>query len=167
MPLFQWEPNPNDDGQINFKIDCRSLYNDDLVCLANLVGNMIGPVRYILGVPEGGLILASYLTRFCKRDENSVLVVNDVFTNTNRDAMDEAKQVAKRNWVDAEGTQIRDDRIVGAVIFNTSDHVPDWIFPVFNLDGVLRERMVQPKKGPSKLYSWYGVKSGAVHYPVA
>lgn len=96
---------------LDWKIECDSLTNDDIATLAYLIGTRL-KFGAVIGIPRGGSKLALALQSF--RTKGPVLIVDDVLTTgTSMNKM-------KAKYPDA----------VGVVIF-ARGVCPDWIMPVF------------------------------------
>jgi orotate phosphoribosyltransferase len=107
----------------DWKIECNSLTQDDLECLAEMVCQMVGRFSSIEGVPTGGLKLASILaSKVCS--DGPHLIVDDVLTTGG--SMWEAWYP---NVLPAEK---HPQGIVGAVVF-ARGRCPFWVKPLFQM----------------------------------
>lgn len=109
----------------NWKIDCDSLTDEDLECLAWIVVNEL-KLRFhrVISVPTGGNRFACKLGafRFYGASTN-VLIVDDVLTTG--DSM-------QRTYLDVLRKGYCDSDIIGVVIF-ARGKCPEWIRPIFQM----------------------------------
>ncbi|KKK87395.1 hypothetical protein LCGC14_2753680, partial [marine sediment metagenome] len=95
----------------NFKIDCEALSSDDLLGLANLMAKKIGGFRQAIGIPRGGLRLATALNAHrSNKLYNPLLLVDDVLTTSR--SLDLGKSL-----IMAMDPKLKDSDIIGTVIF--------------------------------------------------
>lgn len=62
----------------NWMIDCNSLTDDDLECLAYLGRALVGPFGEVMGIPNGGLRFAKAMEKYATFGPR--LIVDDVYT---------------------------------------------------------------------------------------
>ena len=119
MNLFQKEDIKLRSGQqSDFKIECDALTDEDIKTLAYLISKK-KEFAYVVGVPTGGLRLATALQRYCDpKHTNKILLVDDVLTTGG--AMEEEKKKYEASLIE------------GVVIF-ARGKCPDWITPVFQM----------------------------------
>lgn len=99
-------------GQVlHWKIECDALTDEDWTCLSIILAPQLKPFGFVLGIPRGGIILASLLRPYSTGNE-TLLIVDDVLT-TGR-SMEEQRAG-------------RDD-VIGAVAFARGP-CPSWITP--------------------------------------
>lgn len=103
--------------ELPFKIDCDGLSEEDIETIASIIGNRL-TFRDVVGVPEGGLRLASALVRYCF-SEGPILIIDDVLT-TGASMEEKRKEVGENS--------------VGVVIF-ARGWCPNWVRPIFHLSG--------------------------------
>jgi orotate phosphoribosyltransferase len=114
--LFQWGPVDLHSGRrANFKIDCDSLTDPDIQCIANIISDQLA-FGAVVGIPTGGNRIAAALVP--KITEGPTLLVDDVLTTGG--SMWEAKAKLE------EAGQT----VVGRVIFARGPW-PQWVQPVF------------------------------------
>lgn len=79
--LFQWGKFKSTSGlDMDFKIECDALTDDDWECIAQIISNSFG-FKKVYGVPTGGEKLAKALEKFVKDDPHlPILIVDDVLT---------------------------------------------------------------------------------------
>ena len=99
---------------LDWKIECDSLTDADIECIAWVLFKKVGQFGSVEGVPRGGIRLADAMRKYVS--SGNLLIVDDVFTTGN--SMEE-----HRNMRFAKG----------AVIFATSP-TPYWIIPVFTME---------------------------------
>ncbi len=75
-----------------WKIDCDALTDDDLACLAKLVGGRFPVFSEVIGVPRGGLRFAEALRPYAVAEAPMTIVVDDVLT-TGRSMEDARKSI--------------------------------------------------------------------------
>ena len=64
-----------------WKIECDALTAEDWAALAYMAHMVVGPFRRVIGIPRGGVPLASALHRYVtEHDDYPTLVVDDVLT---------------------------------------------------------------------------------------
>jgi hypothetical protein len=63
-----------------WKIECDSLTDSDWECIAYVGSQMLRPFGRVLGVPRGGLALASAMRAYVTPGSLTPLVVDDVWT---------------------------------------------------------------------------------------
>lgn len=79
--LFRWGQFKSAAGHdLDWKIECDALDEDDWRCIASVCAPMVGPFRDVVGVPRGGLKLAQAIRSRRSRRAERVLVVDDVWT---------------------------------------------------------------------------------------
>ena len=66
-------------GELNWKIECNALTDDDWQCIANVAAPKLGNFSSIHGVPTGGFPLERALRLFITPD-GPPLIVDDVWT---------------------------------------------------------------------------------------
>lgn len=82
MSLFQLKTFTSHSGiKLDWKVDCDYLADEDIKVLAHIGRGMI-PTEFglVLGVPRGGLRLASALTEYITKGHPTKVVVDDVLT---------------------------------------------------------------------------------------
>ena len=93
--LFNWGKFISHSGkELNYKIDCDALTDQDLDCLAQLVNSKLPcGFKTVIGVPRGGLRFAKALTPYCREGGYYHLVCDDVLTTgkSMRRTMDKLK----------------------------------------------------------------------------
>lgn len=104
--------------QLEWKIECDSLSDDDIGTLAWYVASKI-KFGSVLGIPRGGLRLASALDWY--KSDGPLLLVDDVLTTGK--SMTEAGD--EHRW-------LSDEPPLGVVIF-ARGACPGWVTPIFNL----------------------------------
>jgi hypothetical protein len=101
-----------------FKIECDSLSDEDLECLAHLLSERLPSFGSVEGVPRGGLRLADKMRKYVT--SGPLLIVDDVLT---------------------KGTSMNEHRAgreaIGAVLFARAQSIPDWITPLFQISPIL------------------------------
>jgi len=112
--------------ELNWKIDCDDLTDDDLDTLAWLVSNQI-QFKEVVGVPQGGLRFAKALKRY-QRDDASCyfLIVDDVITT------------GKSFWQWRDRLDRNDDPHVAGIAIFSRGHTnlyPHWVDWIFELNG--------------------------------
>ena len=116
MNLFQTGTfNLHSGGQTTWKIDCDALTNEDLKTIAMLIAEHVPVFGSVLGIPKGGLRLATFLTE--KKTHGPVLIVDDVLTT----------------GASMEAARRKERYSIGAVIFARGE-CPSWIRPLFQLE---------------------------------
>lgn len=82
MDLFQAGEFKLHSGEVSdFKIECDSLSDAEITALAAQLVRRLVPFPFCMGVPRGGLRLASALEPYATPDsDNPILVVDDVYT---------------------------------------------------------------------------------------
>ncbi len=63
-----------------WKIECNALTEEDWNCIATIVRPWLPPYGDVVGVPRGGIILASYFRPYVTQGSRHLLVVDDVWT---------------------------------------------------------------------------------------
>jgi hypothetical protein len=115
----------------SFKIECDSLTDDDLECIASLIA-LIYQFGKVYGVPTGGEKLANELKKYeiddfliigAGRKLSQILIIDDVLTTGNSMA-EYRKKICEENAYAIE-------ECLGIVIF-ARGKCPDWITPIFN-----------------------------------
>lgn len=96
---------------LRWKIECDALTDEDWKGLALILGPKLKPFGSVVGIPRGGLILASMLRSYSVVSE-TLLIVDDVLTT---------------------GRSMKEHRVgfedaIGAVAFARGP-CPDWITP--------------------------------------
>ena len=108
---------------LSFKIECDSLTNEDIECIAYLISTKLTFSR-VYGVPTGGLRLAKALQQYSTNLPTiftKVLIVDDVFTT------------GRSMEVHRYATQyLHFGKAIGIVIFSRGI-CPSWITPIFQL----------------------------------
>ena len=104
-------------NELTFKLECDDLTDADIDGLAQLISDKI-PFGEVIGVPTGGIRLATALFKY-RTDSEITLVVDDVLTTGK--SMNEY-------WC---------ENSVGIVLFARGD-CPEWITPVFTLNKLFR-----------------------------
>ena len=118
MNLFQlgnFLLHSGDRGQ--FKINCDCLTNEDWNTLAYIIKEST-IFSEVIGVPNGGLELASKLKKYRKKKANLVLIVDDVLTTG-------ASMEIVRNKLMVPSR--------GIVVF-ARGQCPSWVVPIFQMD---------------------------------
>lgn len=119
--MFKWKSFKSHAGlDLQWKIDCDSLTDEDWDCMAKLVHSMGIRFHDVMGVPRGGLKFAKALKPYCEADpELHTLLVDDVFTTG------------------ASIEEVRHehcDKIGQAVVLFARGPCPWWVMPIFNLN---------------------------------
>ena len=118
VDLFDWGSFVANSGNtLEFKVECDALTDASIECAARYAAGVI-KFRKVVGVPEGGLRVASALAQYAQpnRPELPPLIADDVMTTGG--SMERMK--VEMNWPDT----------VGFVIFNRNNSTyptPDWI----------------------------------------
>jgi len=121
MTLFQCKKFTSHSGlELDFKIDCDYLSNDDIRCIAKLIAKK-SRFGHVYGIPRGGTRLAEALEPYSDPHSNALLIVDDVLT-TGR-SMEEAKKYFETLKYE----------VVGWVIF-ARKMPPEWVNAVFTLN---------------------------------
>jgi len=121
MTLFQCKKFTSHSGlELDFKIDCDYLSNDDIRCIAKLIAKK-SRFGHVYGIPRGGTRLAEALEPYSDPHSNTLLIVDDVLTTGG--SMEEA-----RAWFDNGYWDIK-----GWVIF-ARKRPPKWVNAVFFLN---------------------------------
>jgi len=103
---------------LDWKIECDHLTDEDLEVLAELVGKRI-KFRIVVGIPSGGIRFADKLIPYStNRLDDPILVVDDVLTTGK--SMNEYKE-----------KYYSDYDTIGVVIFCRGENCPHWICPIF------------------------------------
>lgn len=104
----------------DFKIECDALTDEDLECLAYLVGQKI-KFSSVVGVPKGGVRFAKKLQQYAMGsfEGHPFLIVDDVLTTGG------SIEEFKKRFGCSNG-------IIGVVIFSRGK-CPEWITPIFQL----------------------------------
>jgi len=110
---------------LDWKIDCDTLTEKDLKCLAKIIASKVGLFDKAYGIPRGGTRLAKELDRIRYGHNHryeTILLVDDVLTTGN--SMKEAKKeyLSKHPHIEVKG----------AVIF-ARGKCPHWVTPIFKL----------------------------------
>lgn len=116
MNLFQFFPDgiKLNSGKVSkWKIECDALSDKDIDTIAFMLSEKLPPFGSILGVPRGGLKLATAMEPYITK--GPLLIVDDVLTTGN--SMERTRKEA-----DA----------IGAVIF-ARNICPKWIIPLLTL----------------------------------
>lgn len=103
-----------------FKIDCDALTDEDITCLAEMIGTGFSFSR-VIGIPRGGLRLAEALLPYCDDGDGfGTLIVDDVLTT---------------------GRSMREAYIPGAfgVVIFARGWCDPWITPIFQMYGRLHK----------------------------
>lgn len=116
----------NSGKESSWKIECDSLTDDDIAALAEMIRQMVGPFNAVIGVPRGGLRLASALRPFAS-GFFPCLIVDDVLTTGG--SMERTKKEYARTY--GHLTPVN-----GAVIFARGP-CPSWIKPLFQMPSSL------------------------------
>jgi orotate phosphoribosyltransferase len=108
-------------GASRWRINCDSLTSGDWKALAVMLAERLPPFGRVVGVPRGGLPLATALRPCCRNDTARVLAVDDVLTT--------GSSLEKcREWLLAEGAA----DVMGAVVF-ARGLCPPWVYPLFQM----------------------------------
>jgi hypothetical protein len=124
MSLFQERDFVSHSGvTLSWKIDCDSLYDEDIETLAGIISSRHG-FKKVIGIPSGGDRLAEALKKYEDPELWSTLIVDDVMTTSA--SMEEA-----RIAVGQEGRH----RVMGVVLFSRmpAEDCPPWIKPLFQV----------------------------------
>lgn len=123
MNLFKFGKFISTSGvELDFKIECDVLSNEDWDCISQLVLKMY-PYRFskVLGVPTGGQPLEDKLKSYeTGLEDDPVLIVDDVWTTGN----------SMRDFVKDQGII----KWKGIVVFNRSMYLPTNVMSVFDLN---------------------------------
>ncbi len=104
--------------RLRWKVECDSLSNADIDCLAYVI-RQSNDFSKVVGVPRGGLRLASALAPFVsKLAYDPVLIVDDVLTTGK--SMEEMRKTINHP-------------IIGVVIF-ARGKCPHWVVPIWQLE---------------------------------
>lgn len=103
-------------GESDFKIDCDWLTDEDIEALAHKFGPALPPYSMVIGIPWGGIRLATELENYTN-PQGGILIVDDVYTTGN--SMEQEKNKIAPNYTTS-----------GIVIF-ARKAVPDWITAIF------------------------------------
>lgn len=115
MSLFETGNFRLHSGQFSkWKINCETLYEEDLRTLAMVANERINRFGVVIGIPRGGLAFAEHMAKYAST--GPALIVDDVLTTGA--SMEKMKKVIP----DAQGL----------VIFARGP-VPDWITPIFRM----------------------------------
>ncbi len=117
--LFMLEPFTSHSGvRLDWKIDCDALTEAELECIAFIIHNQFSRIKWVVGIPQGGVRLANVLRSkyVCRHSKGITLIVDDVLTTGA--SMEKAREAHP-------GAS-------GAVIFARGP-CPDWIQPVFQM----------------------------------
>jgi hypothetical protein len=116
-----------------FKIECDALTDEEITTFAGLILGLVGVFGRVVGVPRGGLRIATALDPFCITQgigRHPPLIVDDVLTTGQ--SMERARlQLADEigGFSEIKGAVLE---IKGAVLFARGP-CPAWVTPVFTL----------------------------------
>lgn len=111
-----------------WKLECDSLTDADIVTLAAMIRQLVGPFGSVEGVPRGGLRLAHALCEFAKPTASgSHLIVDDVLTTGA--SMERALDRRKGGSL---GVTLGGVPYVGAVVFARGP-CPSWVKALFQM----------------------------------
>jgi hypothetical protein len=104
---------------LRWKIECDALTDNDIDCLAFMLGEVVPPFYDVYGIPRGGVRIAAAMEQYITEDAVKRLIVDDVLTTGK--SMNEVANNTSAN-------------VHGAVIFARGP-VPAWITPLFRMAG--------------------------------
>lgn len=84
--------------ELTWRIECDDLTIEDWRQIAAISAPNLPPFKRALGVPRGGILLATELTKYVKPKSDITLVVDDVWT-TGKSMNDFAKFHDLKTWV--------------------------------------------------------------------
>lgn len=123
MTLFkQGEFTSHSGLALPFKIECDSLTDEDIECIAEHIASKTS-FGVVQGIPRGGDRLAAALEKYAVWEAPfQVLIVDDVLTSGM------SMEAAKRRMP----TQVHEDDVIGWCIFARSEP-PSWVHSMFRL----------------------------------
>ena len=120
--MFDWGKFTSHSGlQLDYKINCDDLTDNDLDCLAEIVASKI-IFDKVYGIPRGGQRFAAALQPFARKNTGTTLIVDDVLTTGSSILTEMAKHKYDHNTV------------LGVVIFSRTNKTFNNIIPIFNLN---------------------------------
>jgi hypothetical protein len=113
----------------DFKFECDNLTDEEIDGFARLIARMVGMFTDVIGIPQGGIRIATALEPFALPGltRRRLLIVDDVLTEGSSMACERARAIAT-------GWPIRD--IQGAVMISRGACDP-WSTPVLQLHPTL------------------------------
>lgn len=103
-----------------WKIDCDAFRLVDWETLARIIHEAGFKFKYVVGVPNGGLLLQKLLSKYKDKNSDKVLIVDDVCTTG-------------LSMENAAAPYVGHYRIEGIVVFNRGK-CPSWVTPIFDLN---------------------------------
>ena len=130
MTLLQNEKFVSNAGlELDFKIDCDFLTDDDIECVTQYIISRTPAFCEVVGVPRGGCRLMNALRQYKEHSfDNDILIVDDVMTTGG--SMERMRETVHEAIVD--GSIAFTGNIVGWVIF-VRNEMPDWINAMFKM----------------------------------
>jgi len=110
---------------LNWKIECDDLTDEDLETLAYIVSRKF-IFNDVIGIPTGGMRFANALTQYIDKAATYPLIVDDVLT-TGKSMIAEAEKLSH--------CSCETYTAIGVVIFSRIANYPDWVHPIFELNG--------------------------------
>lgn len=108
-----------------WKIECDAFTDEDIKTLAEMIRQVVKPFSAVIGVPRGGLKLASALEPYVTHNLNlPVLIVDDVLTTGG--SMEKVKAQLLKGA----------EKAIGAVVFARGE-CPNWVRPLLQLPSEL------------------------------
>lgn len=125
MTLFKHGKFTSHSGiKLDWKIECDSLTDGDIECIAEYIASKIDFRFMVQGIPRGGCRLAAALEKYADAQAPfSVLIVDDVCTSGA--SLEKAKA--------AQPVQVHPSDVVGWCIF-ARDKLPDWCHAMFRME---------------------------------
>ena len=103
-----------------WKIDCDDFSDNDIRALASIIASKFN-FSDVYGIPRGGTRLADALSKYSiSNSKYPLLIADDVLTTGL--SMEQAKQDLSKD-------------AIGVVIFSRKTVIPNWIHPIFTLNG--------------------------------
>lgn len=132
MSLFVTKDFQSSSGvPLSWKIECDNLTEKDLKCFAKLIGSRFR-FSEVLGIPRGGLAIATHLAEYVNPAEDRILLVDDVFTTG------ESIRASRKKIMEERGLEKK--HVIGVVLF-ARNTPPKWVWPVFELSGWAKDKI--------------------------